>query len=506
MGIPSYYKRLIDSVKGIVQKSHPGSIDWLWMDFNCMIYHCLRKPETPVYPGMKGLVKWEGEFIECIVKYLNSVVDKVNPSTGVFIGIDGVVPMAKMRQQRLRRFKSVWLTEHGLAEGVEPGQERWDTNAITPGTEFMSKLRVRLEKLCADRSGTVQWQLSSSDDPGEGEHKIMDLWRSGAYNGGMSHAVYGLDADLIVLSMLNGCRLGKLAKIWLFREEGDDKYCWLSIDILRKHIEDGLKDGKLGINDYCFAMSVLGNDFLPSSLSFKMRDDGHDELLTILRSMREPLISGGEVNRAGLCELVEALAYSEESRLENYIVRKMAEGRLYTGGLPVGDPNWPLAVKEEAVLVNSGGLRKDWKKIYYRKWLDGPIDTFCQEYLYGMNWIWSYYTGKVDMVCFNWSYSWSMPPLWSTLAWYLRKWGAINFPGTIAIQKEGIRPIEQLALVLPLQSWFLLGRNKERLLFEKAPWLFPKSFGFSSVGKRFFWECEPEIPVPTIVEVKYILA
>ena len=110
------------------------------------------------------------------------------------------------------------------------------------------------------------------------------------------------------------------------------------------------------------------------------------------------------------------------------------------------------------------------------------------------------------MVCFNWSYSWSMPPLWSTLAWYLRKWGAINFPGTIAIQKEGIRPIEQLALVLPLQSWFLLGRNKERLLFEKAPWLFPKSFGFSSVGKRFFWECEPEIPVPTIVEVKYILA
>jgi hypothetical protein len=37
-------------------------------------------------------------------------------------------------------------------------------------------------------------------------------------------------------------------------------------------------------------------------------------------------------------------------------------------------------------------------------------------------------------------------------------------------------------------------------------WLFPTEFGFESVGKRWFWECEADIPIPSILEVKKILA
>ena len=48
MGIPSYYKKLIDTVPGLVTKGHPSdNIQWLFMDFNCLIYHCLHREDTP---------------------------------------------------------------------------------------------------------------------------------------------------------------------------------------------------------------------------------------------------------------------------------------------------------------------------------------------------------------------------------------------------------------------------------------------------------------------------
>jgi 5'-3' exonuclease len=66
------------------------------------------------------------------------VVRLVQPRAGIYLAIDGVVPMAKMRQQRLRRFKSVWLKQREQRSGS------WDTNAITPGTVFMQRLHAGL--------------------------------------------------------------------------------------------------------------------------------------------------------------------------------------------------------------------------------------------------------------------------------------------------------------------------------------------------------------------------
>ena len=146
MGIPSYYKKLIDTVYGLVSKGHPqGDINWLFMDFNCLIYHCLYREDTPLYPGSDKKDEWETEFLNCIVKYCLKVIKEVDPKSGVYIAIDGVVPMAKMRQQRLRRFKSAWLSAHPETESLP--SEAWDRNSITPGTQFMTKLRIRLETM-----------------------------------------------------------------------------------------------------------------------------------------------------------------------------------------------------------------------------------------------------------------------------------------------------------------------------------------------------------------------
>jgi 5'-3' exonuclease len=500
MGIPSYYRNLIRVHKTLVQQAHPGTIDWLWMDFNCLIYHTLRR----MGPYTKATqVAWEATFLQEIATYTKKVVAQVKPTKGVYIAVDGVVPMAKMRQQRLRRFKSSWLSEHGLAEGQEAGQERWDTNAITPGTAFMSSLRKMLEGLCRGRKG---WVVSSSDEPGEGEHKVMAGLR-GAGPG--RHAVYGLDADLIVLSLLVQDSMDM--SIHLFREQveagsmvrdafGEEEFQWFSIDGLRDILAE-----QVIVRDYCCAMSFLGNDFLPSSLGLKMRDDGHEVLMDLLGDFKAKGIrlvgSEDQIVGTGLQELLRRLALSEEKRIETFVKRKNSQGRAFVGaGLKLGDLNWALAQAAEACLLAGPVLVEDWPHVYRSRFLDeAEVGNTCRIYLQGLHWIWDYYRGKE--ICYNWFYPWDVPPLWSELvAWK----GSSEVP--VVVKGSDILPVEQLCLVLPLSSWDLIPSAKHRSLVVRAPYLFPKSFSFGSVGKRWFWECEPQIPIPSIYQVKALLA
>jgi len=534
MGIPSYYKKLIGTVPGLVSKGHPEeTVSWLFMDFNCLIYHCLHREDTPLYPGDTDKDTWELAFLDCVVRYCLKVIKEVKPTKGVYIAVDGVVPMAKMRQQRLRRFKSIWLTEHASTAEAEGGADAvtpWDRNAITPGTLFMTKLRKKLTEMIT-KHGKKSWKLSSSDEPGEGEHKIIREWRTGKYAGNL--AVYGLDADLIVLSMLGHETAAMAGKVWLFREEvhagkmvydamGEEEFEWFSVSALTTWLcrEAGASDPRSFVLDYCFAMSVLGNDFLPSSLGLKMREDGHAELLVMLRQLhaqgstlvdQESLV----IRTESLLDFFCLLAEDEESRVTKYVSRKKFQARnLEKSEVEVGDNDWPMYHMEEDVLLEtSKTLVGNWRQVYLTRFFPGfqwsEIRAIAKEYLYGIQWIWAYYTGRHEDVCYDWCYTFSLPPLWSWVCAYLQQEeGLPAFPdrGYALIRATDIQPTEQLALVLPLESWSLLPPCPQRALPYLAPHLFPASFSFDSVGKRFFWECESMIPLPSIRAIKDIVS
>ncbi len=529
MGIPSYYKKLIDTVHGLVSKGHPqDAVNWLFMDFNCLIYHCLYREDTPQYPGNDLKDEWETQFLDCVVQYSLKVIKEVDPKKGVFIAVDGVVPMAKMRQQRLRRFKSAWLVKHSES-GASCG---WDKNSITPGTEFMKKLRLKLENMISN-NGKKTWTLSSSDEPGEGEHKIISQWRTGKYNG--NFAVYGLDADLIVLSMLGQecCNLDNT--IWLFREEvnagkiqhdssGEEVFEWFSINKLKEWMtyEYTEEQKKQFILNYCFAMSVLGNDFLPSSLGLKIREDGHAELVDIIKNLtinNKQLIDTETltISYSNLKELFRVLTTEEDNRITKYILKKQRISYTLTqneeGGTEcdIGENNWPLYHVEEEILVDKKQLCSNWKEKYITHYFPGfnyitnDINTICKEYLYGIQWVWAYYTGVTESVCFNWFYPFNLPPLWQMLHEYLHTYELPVFPSSVLLNASDIKPVEQLALVLPLESWQLIPACPERSLPYIAPQFYPSTFSFESVGKRYFWECESMIPLPSILEVKEMI-
>ena len=538
MGIPSYYKKLIDTVPGLVingsNVNDTNDIQWLFMDYNCLIYHCLHREDTPAYPQYADNETWESQFLECVVKYTLKVIKKVSPKSGVFIAVDGVVPMAKMRQQRLRRFKSIWLTQHPeFSESKDSNGPVWDRNSITPGTVFMKKLRKRLETMIS-HEGKKTWVLSSSDEPGEGEHKIIAEWRSHKYTG--NFAVYGLDADLIVLTILGRELCGFENKVWLFREEvnagkisydatGEELFEWFSINALGDWLSAEFVDSaqkRAFILNYCFAMSVLGNDFLPGSLGLKIREDGHSELLDIIRTLTHDNVvlvdpDTLQIRHEHLKTLFRVLSANEEVRIQKYIHKKQILSRNINGNnngaeIKLGDNNWPLSHIEENVLINGKMLEQSWKETYLTHFFNGftfnkrSVNRVCKDYLYGIQWIWAYYSGVYEDVCFNWFYAFNLPPLWVWLKDYLNEFAIMpEFPEKVLVRATDIRPVEQLVLVLPLESWHLIPPCVEKKLPQLAPQFYPSTFSFESVGKRYFWECESMIPLPSILEVKEII-
>ena len=66
------------------------------------------------------------------------------------MAIDGVAPRAKMNQQRSRRFRTALDAEKAMEKAVKEGLEMpkdppFDSNCITPGTEFMARLTKQPE-------------------------------------------------------------------------------------------------------------------------------------------------------------------------------------------------------------------------------------------------------------------------------------------------------------------------------------------------------------------------
>ncbi len=125
----------------------------------------------------------------------------------------------------------------------------------------------------------------------------------------------------------------------------------------------------------------------------------------------------------------------------------------------------------------------------------------CSEYIYGAQWILDYYSGKP--VNTNWMFPAWVPPLWSDFGTVAGDIKAV--PECSSVPEPAPLPEEQLAMVLPLESWGLI-RNKElRKLPALAPQYWPVEFSFFSAGRKWLWECEALVPPLTAGRLREIL-
>ena len=202
------------------------------------------------------------------------IIRITKPKHKTFVSFDGVAPMAKLVQQKQRRYKS------NLTRSILSKKSDWNTNQITPGTQFMRELDQYMVNKFKNNKQII---YSGSNEPGEGEHKICNYIRHHYTNkSNITHCIYGLDADLIMLGLL-------LVKynhnIVLYREthhfdyipkiNKDEKYLF----ILNKMAHQIMKimnstNHITAINEYILLCFLCGNDFLPHFSSVNIRNQG----------------------------------------------------------------------------------------------------------------------------------------------------------------------------------------------------------------------------------------
>ncbi|ORM40881.1 5'-3' exoribonuclease 1 [Babesia sp. Xinjiang] len=301
-------------------KNVPDGFDNLYLDVNGIVHNCSHSIEE-LCQG----IRCEEDIFILIFQYINNLVKIVRPRQLLYLAVDGVAPRAKIVQQRDRRYRSardrnknevIFKTMQEeqdpqvKVEEKDENQFKFDPIEITPGTPFMQRLSDRLKYFAHMMihenkfSRNLKIVVSGSDVPGEGEHKIMeyirndkarrhDQDRAGMSKQYVSHCIYGLDADLILLALATHepyiCLLreqiyfsNKHSQVRMMMNMND--YVFLHIGILREYLlNDMILSDDLRIrprtidrviDDFVFISLFMGNDFLPHGKFAKIQDGG----------------------------------------------------------------------------------------------------------------------------------------------------------------------------------------------------------------------------------------
>jgi len=530
MGIPFYFRYLIRTHPAMLQKQIPANVSTLYIDSNSIIYDCFHAMSAdPAVPFS------EAALIQSVCYKIRHYLLYVRPHKTVLVAFDGVAPLAKMDQQRTRRNKHLFDPTVSTGGGAPIKQPAvWNTNAITPGTQFMLDLATALEdqfsKWRAENAFPgVELLLSTAANPGEGEHKLFAHLRSHITIGG-DVVVYGLDADLIMLSLLHRRYTGLDNKLWIFREaphfdkgkkedkdkkEGKDEGC-LHLDVgmlSRCLLKDMGSSDEKRIDDYVFLCFFLGNDFLPHFPCMNIRTHGMPVLLDMYRDVcrqGEYMVDAatGTVNWPVLqrwinkCASMEVECFRKEKDTRDKMATTMWRGISLKDPTEVVD-QVPLLFRGEEAYIDAGCTR-GWEHRYYKVLFPGDLNipNLCKEFLRGLEWVWCYYTRGCDD--WRWRYSLSYPPLMADLARHYTETVPTS-PTGVGYRASGpVHPHVQLAYVLPPENRHMIpckefvDRLSERIQLSGKP-------RFEWAYSRFFWEAHVELPELSIESIEACL-
>ena len=402
--------------------------------------------------------------------------------------------------------------------------------------------------------------VSTSEEPGEGEHKIFEFVRANEERHRLQTTViYGLDADLIMLT-LNHLHISD--RLFLFRETPEfiktvdatlepNKMYVLDIPVLGRAIGSLLKgtDGSIETNDtndganispplpptpqsqptnnspisdYILMCFMLGNDFLPHFPALNIRSTGHDRLINAYRtvfagfgdSMPRLTDGGRTIVWKNMRRYIAVLAASERDAIIEEEVRRETMGermkrgvRSYgeddgTGGLSTAYLNLPMTERgaERYIAASTDG----WETRYYKELFrveptERRTAQISKNYLEGLEWTFLYYSsGCVD---WRWKYNYNYPPLLTDLL------GTIPYFDTTFVTvrpKNPVVPLVQLSYVLPSGQLKLIPAELRKKLRATIPGFYPEECAMEWAYCRYMWEAHahlPTIPIETIESI-----
>jgi 5'-3' exonuclease len=410
----------------------------------------------------------------------------------VFVAFDGVAPLAKMKQQKQRRYKS-FLMRSLLQKNT------WNTNAITPGTPFMNELDEYLKRKMQEE----QILYSGPNEVGEGEQKLFHYAREHPCT---QLFVYGLDADLIMLSLLH---LRHSPKIYLYRET--KHFCYMkgikatedyvfSVDEMAVQIcqqmypnsepnsNQKMSESK-AIDHYCFLCFLCGNDFLPHFPSIQIRNEGIPFLLSVFRDLKEDLLEGAQIRWSGVKKLFVELAKQEQALIRTNLEWKQNQ-RVSAKNLEEEINHIPLKDIRETYLLTHP---EEYYPFLFKQTDESAI---CKNYLRMLEWTLHYYHG--DCKDYYMQYEFHLAPLFCSLLHDIP-----CFQETL-VETNPVpppSPITQLLYVLPYVDYKDFIPVEYRSLEKKYPMLCGMNFPLHYEFCKFLWEGHVEftyIPIQSL--------
>lgn len=507
MGIPSYFIHIVKNHPNIIKQFKESDIiiDNLYIDSNSVIYDAIHAIE---YKNNDD--DFENKIIKWACKKLLYYINLLKPTKKVIIAFDGVAPVAKLEQQRNRRYKT-WFVNNYLSQNNKEKKEVWDTSTITPGSKFMKKLCEDIKSFFNNHKN-LEIIVSGSEEQGEGEHKIFQYIRNNEkYHYNTNTIIYGLDADLIMLTLIH---LKICINLYLFRETPhfissinsnlipDETYVLDIYELGCKLNENMCGDPQKNcINDYIFLCFFLGNDFLPHFPALNIRTHG---IQIIMDAYQETIAKKGRIitNNKISWKWVRALINSIAPNEEQYCMEEMKQKSKLHKNFK-NNRNRKYSQEEELMstpildrtvenYINIGDI--GWEKRYYKELFDIDIDDvrekqICTNYLEGLEWNYKYYT--TDCPDWMWHYKYKYPPLLKDLVKYIPE-----FDITFIEEKPQytLDPLVQLAYVLPRNSLHLLPHNLyEKLIIEQEKW-YKLDYKIIWAFCRYLWEGHVVLP------------
>ena len=141
MGIPSFFSYIVKNHPSIIRKYSKQRlpVDNLYLDCNSIIYDAYSKMKFDTLTESVAI-----SIIKAVIAKIEYYIQTISPSKTVIIAFDGVAPVAKLEQQRARRYKSGYQNNISRALFKKEKDDPWNTTAITPGTKFMAELNAMI--------------------------------------------------------------------------------------------------------------------------------------------------------------------------------------------------------------------------------------------------------------------------------------------------------------------------------------------------------------------------
>lgn len=541
MGIPSYFKKIIDDFPDIIKTKSFLNINFdnLFLDFNGCIHNCSNKLKSSEN-NFKNNSEFEKALIKEVIKYTDEIFDFINPTSLFYISIDGIPPRSKMVQQRYRRFMGNWKKKK-LIENLEKDKIddkiiekikcEWDSSAISPGTDFMNKLSLSL-KLHFKKSPkykSIQVILSNSLEEGEGEFKIFKYIKKNV-DDDKENIIHGLDADLIMLSLLQNKKIHLLREPIFFKLKSNDKFIFLSIshfkNILIKNYSVYFKNPNL-IDYYVFLCFLIGNDFIVNLTFLKFRNNSLEILLETYKKISEYLnqnilIKNNDkftINYMFLSKFITELSQIEDMEMKNATIQ-YENFRPFSKVFDKNDiikkydyklEQFPILNKNDKI---KAGINNNWRSKYYYYLFDttsgDEIKDVCHNFLESLEFTLDYYYHQDYHK--TWYYRYQYSPTILDLSNYLQ---SLNY--TIINQEEqkynnnfrinieynnlypdiNITTELQLLMILPPSSINLIDNKYHKLMKDINSGVlhyYPVDFDISCYLKKWLWLCKPKLP------------